>query len=309
MTHSFYAVMGGFTVDLCRIDSKWPQTTLTHKALRELAKSGHFVELPSDEIKDKSKADLLAKCLVVCQVCWLVVQSVARACQPLPLTLLEIHTMVHVVSALLMYLLWWKKPKDVNRATSIDPTADPLLRLKINELLEGHHISGKGLTKARGYSKDALSPYFVSRMRNFLKLSVDTQTEEWVLVFGSALLTLVYACVHMTASAQWHARGHYFPSQDEATWWDISCYINLASFGYYIFLQVLNMLSVDRCVGRVGRSFDPFRCPRCAAKIYALGAFLVVTRIYITVESFVSLRSVPLEIYTTPAWTAYIPHF
>lgn len=50
----------------------------------------------------------LGKCLVCMQVVWFVIQCVARAAAKYPLILVEIHTIVHVVCALSMYILWWK---------------------------------------------------------------------------------------------------------------------------------------------------------------------------------------------------------
>lgn len=57
-------------------------------------------------IDDRSKADVLQKALVLIQVSWMALQCIVRTAQGLPITLLEIHTMVHVVSALILYLLW-----------------------------------------------------------------------------------------------------------------------------------------------------------------------------------------------------------
>ena len=74
----------------------------------------------NDSIKDGSKVDLLAKGLIVCQVSWLVVQSIPRAYAELSISLLEAHTKVHVVCVVFMYLLWWWKPKDVGSPTLVD---------------------------------------------------------------------------------------------------------------------------------------------------------------------------------------------
>jgi hypothetical protein len=147
MTYCFYAVMGGFTVEFSQTNKAQPRKTLTHVALRENVDLGHFFLISSDAIEDKSKADLLAKGLAICQISWLVVQSIARAHQHLPLTLLEIHTMIHVVSALLMYLCWWRKPKDVNSATVIDPTEALSTTSGIDELHKDYGVVDQQLEK------------------------------------------------------------------------------------------------------------------------------------------------------------------
>jgi len=68
---------------------------------------------------DKSKVNSLAKGLVCIQGCWMLVQGVARKFHGLPVTLLELNTIIHVVCALLMYLLWLKKPQEVETPTII----------------------------------------------------------------------------------------------------------------------------------------------------------------------------------------------
>ena len=106
MTYCFYVVMGGFTLETESIsnDRMPPVVTLTDHAVVALASQGRFLNVPGEAITDKSKDDLLAKGLVVCQVTWLVIQACARARANLPLTLLEIHSLVHVFSAFIMYL-------------------------------------------------------------------------------------------------------------------------------------------------------------------------------------------------------------
>lgn len=41
---------------------------------------------------------------------------------------------------------------------------------------------------------------------------------------------------------------------------------------------------------------------------YSLAACCVVSRLFLVVESFVSLREVPVEVYQTPDFTQLIPH-
>src|SRR5689334_2056754 len=67
-----------------------------------LAGQGHWVKIPRAKITDKSKADTFQKILVLIQVSWMIMQCIARWMYKLPLTLLEIHTMVHVVCAMIL---------------------------------------------------------------------------------------------------------------------------------------------------------------------------------------------------------------
>jgi hypothetical protein len=106
MTYCFYAVMGGFVVDVSDIHDTHSLLTFQPSGIVRLAEKGHFIEISEKAIKDKSKADILAKSLVCVQVCWMVIQCIGRKAAGLPISLLEIHVLVHVTCALCMYALW-----------------------------------------------------------------------------------------------------------------------------------------------------------------------------------------------------------
>ena len=100
--------MGGVAVDVAKFMNEEMELRLVPEAVLFLAREGSFVEISSGMISDKSKASLLGKALVCIQVLWFSIQCVARRAARYPLVLLEIHTMVHVLCALLMYIWWWK---------------------------------------------------------------------------------------------------------------------------------------------------------------------------------------------------------
>ena len=66
---------------------------------------------------DKSKVDELGKLLACTQVTWMVVQVCTRLGLRLPVTLLEVTAVSHVVCALVLYALWWHKPRKVDEPT------------------------------------------------------------------------------------------------------------------------------------------------------------------------------------------------
>ncbi|KAE9989152.1 hypothetical protein EG328_000084 [Venturia inaequalis] len=111
--------MGGFVLNVSPLHDYHGVMTLTHHAMLVLAKDGLFLPMSDDSIRDKSKADYLAKALVFFQVSFLVVQTIARKSQALPTSLLEIHTLVHVVCAVGMYVAWIRKPLDIKDPTDI----------------------------------------------------------------------------------------------------------------------------------------------------------------------------------------------
>ena len=109
MKYGYFAVMGGFAVDTRDI-SRYAITTITTKGLIRLVEEGHInhLDVSLHDISNKSKASFISKGLVCVQVLWFVIQCIARRAAGYPIALLEVHTMVHVVCAMVMYVLWWE---------------------------------------------------------------------------------------------------------------------------------------------------------------------------------------------------------
>ena len=91
--------------------------TLTPRGVDLLGKCGLLPSISESEIEDKSKEDALGKAISCLQVTWMVVQVIGRLALRLPITLLEINTIGHVLCALVVYCMWWYKPRWV-----LDPT-------------------------------------------------------------------------------------------------------------------------------------------------------------------------------------------
>lgn len=132
LVHGFYIVMGGYVFDTSREPGLqiWPSDVqrLTPSAVAVLAcllssDSDLRTVIPflsMEEIWDKSKANSLAKAIVCIQAFWFCTQCIVRIAQGLPVSLLELNTFAHAICALLVYLLWWDKPLDVQEPTAID---------------------------------------------------------------------------------------------------------------------------------------------------------------------------------------------
>lgn len=91
------------------------------------AKKGLLPEISKEYIKDKSKADHLAKVLVIAQASWLILQVIMRWASRLPVTALELNTLAHSICALLVYSLWWDKPLDIQDPTLLTSAYFPPL--------------------------------------------------------------------------------------------------------------------------------------------------------------------------------------
>ncbi|KAK1625328.1 hypothetical protein BDP81DRAFT_463878 [Colletotrichum phormii] len=122
MTQCFYAVMGGFVVNVPSAEDETAlrRVTVTPEGIRLLSFIGKLPHIHESQIQDKSKADWMAKSLVCIQAGWMVAQVIGRLIKRLPVSLLEINTCGHVACAALLYLLWWSKPLDVLDPTILD---------------------------------------------------------------------------------------------------------------------------------------------------------------------------------------------
>lgn len=132
MERGFYVLMGGIEIipkiklasngdfGHGRVKEEGEGRTLTPAGALFLTKLGILPPIPVETINDKSKADLMAKLLVCVQGSWMLVQALGRKIDGLPLTLLELNTIMHVVCAILMYVLWFNKPQDVQTPLEFD---------------------------------------------------------------------------------------------------------------------------------------------------------------------------------------------
>ena len=127
MTHGFYSGMGGFTINVKELQADGDiflpidgRLTLTARGTNLLAQCGHLPDIDYRDIKDKSKADGIAKALVLIQACWMLFQVIGRLVVKLPVTLLEVNTLGHVLCAFIIYLLWWNKPRGIREPTKLE---------------------------------------------------------------------------------------------------------------------------------------------------------------------------------------------
>jgi hypothetical protein len=139
-----------------------------------------------------------------------------------------------------------------------------------------------------------------------------------------ATSTALYGGLH---AATWHS---FFPTEVEKWFWHISSIVIAASG-----LLVAIVVGSDHLYRNIRfKGYRPSvrwaaRALKWVAKILSLkviddsyeaalkfvvilccslGACCVIARVYLVVESFISLRKMPVEIYQTPDWTQWIPH-
>ena len=123
----FFVTMGGLAVESTYRDERNQEVTmrrlLTVEGIACLAIVGLLPSVNHDDIEDRSKADMIAKMFVLFQVMWFGLQVVGRLASDLPVTPLEGHTAVHVGCAIVMYLVWLKKPYNLTRSILLEGDA------------------------------------------------------------------------------------------------------------------------------------------------------------------------------------------
>ncbi|KAK4160306.1 hypothetical protein QBC43DRAFT_293033, partial [Cladorrhinum sp. PSN259] len=207
LKYGFFVAMGGLELVLPGGESN----ILSYDGVKWLASEDvGLLRISRSRILDQSKADTLQKAVVLFQVGWMALQCIARKIYGLPLSLLELHTMVHVVCAILMYAFWLEKPLDIRSAESIHlppELAKKLLRLKdstVSFYVKRSNLPGFDTSWVYRFQLGDIFEYIRSRR----SLSIVAVT-----------LPILYGGIHLSA---WNFE---FPTHVEATLWKVACIV------------------------------------------------------------------------------------
>jgi len=121
MAHGHLVVMGGIsTVDPSvekdgRLDPRSPVLTIERYTKTEEREKldGKLRKISEEDIKDRSKGDILSKLIAISQTTWFILQCIARGQQKLTLTELELVTLALASLNAVTYVFWWHKPLGV----------------------------------------------------------------------------------------------------------------------------------------------------------------------------------------------------
>lgn len=112
------------------------------------------------------------------------------------------------------------------------------------------------------------------------------------------LLPVAYGGIHLAA---W---GFEFPSPAQSLLWKISCLI-IMSFVFIVIIPIY-------VIGGIIEEFQPGSTKTLdrisGTLILTLSIFYAVARIFLVLESFLSLRHVPIGVYAAVPWVQNIPH-
>ncbi|KAF8460189.1 hypothetical protein BDZ91DRAFT_664728 [Kalaharituber pfeilii] len=270
--------------------------------------------LNEEHIKDKSKADNLAKLLVCGQASWIIVQCIGQKITGLPITLLEINTVMHVVCALLMYLVWLKKPQEANVPIVLsDSTPDAVLSLYLSAMYEGHDTTRR---IQRGFLDE---PAYLSSRLGAMSGGdgLEGLLYDPICMLCMSGLTALYGSTHLIP---WNS---HFPTALERYIWRVSCCVIAGGVTTW-FALVLVVLTCTACCGEAeNEAKEEAEEAEEESEEEAAGAIKVLVwiakfvvlpiytlaRIFIFIEGFASLRSLRRGAYDTVPWTDFWPHY
>lgn len=296
MTYCSYVKMKGLCPNFDYSDGSRRKCYLSDRGVLYLAQRGVFFQVPEETINDKAKADSLAKALVCLQVTWTVIQATSKKAVGYPISLLEVHTLVHVVCALGLYALWFKKPLGIREPTIVE-SAEFREHLDVFldaiNLLHDHNPNSPRLL--RSYMRE-LEPTVLTK---HLELHESTMKK----------LAFMLVMVCTTGAIHISAWDFVFPSQVEKLLWRI-CSIIAVSVPILVVLTVLLAMFCSYIFlksPRLSRYVKQLRSVMYVSILF-IPAFVIPCRLFFVVESFISIRHVPVGVYATVPWTKYIPH-
>ena len=317
MRQAFFADMGGVRVKLRNDD--FPVTSNHIYALfkRDLIT---LDAITPAAIKDRSKADGLAKLFTILQTGWFILQCLARLKQKIGITTLELSTVAFVACTIGTNIMWWYKPKDVfvPVVLDIDCTLDELLAK-----FEDEFPNAKSETKSWQWSPleriDNLRPNFLADVGPHLPWISRAQSSQqqqkvrfrndrlppiqrdWLLNLFLLIVSLIFGATYV---AGWNIG---FPTRTEQVVWRI-CSVMLFSLVVTYWAIDLGVELHQRKKRRHG--FERIAVTPVMVALYAVVATIYVAiRTYILIEPFLSLRNLPANAFETIEWVMIIPHF
>lgn len=275
--------------------------------------------ITAEEVKDKNKASKLTKGIVFFQALWMIVQVISRAAGGLPVTLIELHTCLHTFCALAMYATWWEKPVDVDLPTTVI-IRDSVLLAKLtsgSDYIEveedtpkmadvkkatsplGKHSAGiRYLTSRAGLGKllyidlfgDDLfttKSYFETLGNGYGRLW-SSRKKLWREAVAISFVGLIYGGLHLAA---WR---NQFPTEVEQMLWRVAAAITAIGWSGFV------------CSLWLGRR--PFFRYICGVLFGICLIPCLFVRVYLFLESFISLRKLEKKAYDINVWSQLWPH-
>ena len=267
----------------------------------------YSLTMPTEaEIMDKGKSDWLAKSLVLLQTSWFVTQCLARGMKHLPVTHLEIVTLAYAAMNFVIFIFWWKKPRNVHRPIRVFRRSAGDTQSQVGDPVPDIERISEATWKAIGKRLIAMI-YFIVGLQD---QDVDLRREDKVpmfwanstggkdLIISDSIVLVVGVCFGAIHCVAWHFS---FPTHTELLMWRITS-IALTTLPICIPL----IFGLAGLLGGLLELDDSADIVFCTAPV--IGILYIFARVITLVLAFVSLRDLPPGAYETVHWTTFIPH-
>ncbi len=323
--HSFYAEMGGYRV----VDKRSGQMYCFRPLQLAWLHKEKIIEIPevsTEDIDDRSGADVLAKILACAQSTWFLVPTSARLQQKLTLTTLKILLLPYVAVTWMIYFFWWTKPLRMESYTKIPVESLPDAKLiqlakatlPVDEVpnwwrpvpLEMHDRAWEFWWMEKPWD---LKRVRVKHTNHLIPIQLHTQVartmaESWVAdwyrdavneahpsewdCWDDIVIYLSGSFIYGFGLVAWDYR---FPTPAERIVWRVSVLTSCG--GITIWVPLAFMLRWLR-PGNTWKEL-PF---------YVLTVMVFAARLIIIAQVFAGLRLVPEGVFASANWSSYIPH-
>ena len=146
--------------------------------------SALLANVDEQDILDKSKTDSFSKGIALCQILWFLTACIARSIDHLPVTPLEIMTIAFATLNVIMYLIWWRKPLNVQR---------PII---IHASNLSDHLQPDQAELNKGSWKDKIVRML---MKSNLEAGELSLGYKWSATAVSTIMAMIFGAVHMAA--------------------------------------------------------------------------------------------------------------
>lgn len=229
--------------------------------------------ISQEQVNNSAKSDTLTKMITCMQALWFATQVITRLSQHRAITLLEVSTLAYVFCAVTAYAAWWKKPQGCT---------DPVVFSCTEEEKPSHR-------ETTGLERNSIEFWGLSEWA----ISLDSRLGRWgsevalFMVFGAT-----YGAIHV---ASWNIA---LPSDLELWLWRASSLYCLL-FGLLLNLIHIALFLLENKMAWTG--------PGDWLLPITLWVYFIV-RVYMLVEVFLSLRSLPSSAYDSVHWSTFVPH-
>ena len=277
-----------------------------------------FPSITKREIMDRSKSDLLAKCVAIGQLIWFMIQVFSRLAKHMPIAELELVTIALAFLTGFLYFFWWEKPVNVSTSVPVhllmrhNSPPSPNLPIDSGEYskflyvrtgTDGHTAGRSQMSTFTVYDEIARQFTGPKKIGTFYAIPLTSTIE---------IRTILVASVVGTIFGALHCLGIYKPVFQLRN--DPSDLINF-DFWRPLSLAVALIPGLIAVVAllRIWNERAQSKLSTHVAGILTVFAFLslpfyATARVGILASGFLSLGSLPPGAFNTITWLSYFPH-